>query len=154
MAARRYLIGVRVEPAFSRSVRRRALSTLAHRVLAAEGAAWPAELSILVSDDDESRELNRRYRGVDEPTDVLSFDLRAGHDFPTPPGSARQLGEIVISYPTALRQAAEARHDVGDELARLLVHGLLHLLGSEHESAGGARTMRAKERALLDQTAR
>ncbi len=154
MAARTYLIGVRVGPAFSRSVRRRALSTLARRVLAAEAAPAPAELSILISDDEAIRELNLRYRGVDEPTDVLSFDLHTEDDFPTPPGSTRQLGEIVISYPTALRQAAEARHHVDDELARLLVHGLLHLLGSEHESPGGARTMRSKERALLNQTAR
>lgn len=154
MAARRYLIGVRVEPAFSRSVRPRALSTLARQVLAAEGAPAPAELSILVSDDDAIRELNRRYRGVDEPTDVLSFDLGAGDDFPTPPGSTRQLGEIIISYPTALRQATEARHHVEDELARLLVHGLLHLLGSEHESSQGARAMHTRERVLLNRTPR
>jgi probable rRNA maturation factor len=67
----------------------------------------------------------------------------------TPPGSGRQLGEIVISYPTAARQAQEAGHPVDEELAHLLVHGVLHLLGHDHQSPAEARRMRAREEALL-----
>jgi probable rRNA maturation factor len=153
MVARGYAVPVQVEPAFAGSVRRRVLAALARRVLAAEGVSAPAELSIVVSDDETVRELNRRYRGVDEPTDVLSFGLGAEDEFVTPPGSARQLGEVVVSYPMAARQAKEEGHTVEEELAHLTVHGVLHVLGRDHESPEEARAMRAKEEALLGHAA-
>ncbi|OGO50141.1 MAG: rRNA maturation RNase YbeY [Chloroflexi bacterium RBG_16_68_14] len=149
MAPSGYAVLLRVEPAFTRGVRRRGLVALARRVLAAGGVQAPAELGIAVTDDATVRELNRRYRGLDAPTDVLSFGLERGDGFVTPPDSARQLGEVVISYPTAARQAEEAGHGIDEELAHLLVHGLLHLLGYDHGSPQEARTMQAREEALL-----
>ncbi len=144
-----YAVALHAEERFGAHVRRRALAALARRALAAEEVQPPAELSIVVTDDGTIRELNKRYRSLDKPTDVLSFGLDADGAFVTPPGSRRQLGEIVISYPTAARQAEEARHGVEDELAHLLVHGILHLLGHDHESPGEAKAMRAREEELL-----
>jgi probable rRNA maturation factor len=149
MATRGHAISVHIQPTFSRQVRQRVLSALARRVLQAEGVPAPAALSIVVSDDETVRELNRRYRGLDTPTDVLSFRLDAEDGFVTPPDSARQLGEVIISCPTAARQALAAGHPTEEEMARLVVHGVLHVLGYDHESPDEAQAMRAKEQALL-----
>ena len=144
-----YAVALHAEPPLARQVKQRALAALARRTLTAEGVQPPTELSILVTDDDTIHELNERYRGVDAPTDVLSFGLDGDDTFATPPASRRQLGEVVISFPTAARQAEEAGHSTHDELARLLVHGILHLLGHDHQSSQQARAMRAREEALL-----
>jgi probable rRNA maturation factor len=104
-----------------------------------------AELSLVVVSDRTMRGLNRRYRGVDRPTDVLSFSQREGPGAP-PDGL---LGDVVISLDTARRQAAARRERVQREGERLLIHGLLHLLGYDHErSAGEARRMARRARTL------
>src|SRR3972149_1263474 len=90
----------------------------------------------------------RGSRGEAAPTDVRSFSLQTDGRFVLPPGRMRDLGEVVISYPTASRQARAARQRVHDELAHLLVHGVLHLLGYDHERAGEAKLMRARAEAL------
>ncbi len=149
VASAAYAIALQIGPAFARQVRRRGLAALARRVLAAEGVAPPAELSIVLTDDETVRALNRRYRDMDEPTDVLSFAMAPDDGFVTPPDAGHQLGEVVISYPTALRQAEQAGHAIDDELAHLLVHGILHVLDYDHESPAEARAMRAREEALL-----
>ena len=150
MAAPNYRITSHVEPRFRRRLHVRPLVALARRALEAEGAPAPGDLSIVVTDDDTVRELNRRFRGIDEPTDVLSFEL-AGGGFPE--AAAAALGEIVISYETAARQAAEAGRAVEDELAHLLLHGVLHLLGYDHEARADARRMHSLEEALLGRAA-
>jgi probable rRNA maturation factor len=104
-----------------------------------------AELSILLVSDREMRTLNRRWRGADRPTDVLAFAQREG-DGEAPDGV---LGDVVISVDTARRQAAEHGQALAHEGERLLIHGLLHLLGYDHErSAAEARRMQRRERAL------
>lgn len=113
----------------------------------------PLELSVVVTDDETVRELNRRYLGIDTPTDVLSFGLDSEEAFVTPTAGLRQPGEIVIAFPTAVRQAEQARHSLDDELAHLLVHGVLHLLGYDHESSGDAKAMREREEAILRRSA-
>jgi probable rRNA maturation factor len=153
MAAASYRIAFHVKPAFARFVRTRALAVLARRALAAEEVARPLELSIVVTDDRVTRTLNRRYRGRDAPTDVLSFGLGPDAGFVVPLGGPRQLGEIVISYPTAARQARADGQNVHDELTHLLVHGVLHLLGYDHERPRQAKAMRAREEALLGRAA-
>jgi probable rRNA maturation factor len=142
----RYAIAVHIDHAFAKKLSGRSLAALARRVLRAEAVAAPAALSIAVVGDETVRELNQRYRGRDEPADVLSFSLRAGERFGDPKDD--QLGEIVISYPMAARQTA-AGHSIEDELAHLLTHGILHLLGYDHESPAEAKVMRAREEALL-----
>ncbi len=105
------------------------------------------EVSVLFLDDKEIRKLNREYRGVDRPTDVLSFALNEG-DLPDPYPEA--LGDIVISVESAARQAEEAGCSFENEITRLLVHGALHLLGYDHErSEKEAAKMRSMERKIL-----
>ena len=104
-----------------------------------------AELSLVLVSDRQMQALNRRWRARDRPTDVLSFAQREG------PGGAPDgvLGDVVISVDTARRQAAERGSTLGREADRLLIHGLLHLLGYDHErSDAEARRMRRRERAL------
>ncbi|NLE77507.1 MAG: rRNA maturation RNase YbeY [Chloroflexi bacterium] len=101
--------------------------------LAEVGAASAVELSVLITDDVEVQRLNRAYRGIDAPTDVLSFAQQEG-DAPlvSAPQAALYLGDIAISLPTAQRQAAERGASAEQELALLTVHGTLHLLGYDH----------------------
>lgn len=106
-----------------------------------------AELSVLFIGDRAMRTLNRQYRGKDRTTDVLSFSLREGRFGGVQPN---MLGDIVISVPTARSQAIDAGLTLQQELERLLVHGLLHLVGYDHErGAADARSMQVKERNLL-----
>ncbi len=93
------------------------------------------------------RTLNRRYRNKDRTTDVLSFSLREGRFGGVQPD---MLGDIVIAVPVARRQAVDAGLTLHQELERLLVHGLLHLIGYDHERGEAeARSMRKKEQNLL-----
>ncbi len=111
-----------------------------------EGAAG-AWLSATVADDDYVRALNRDYRGIDRPTDVLSFPMEEGEDIAAEPDGF--LGDIVLSLPRAKAQAAEYGHSLLRELSFLTVHGALHLLGYDHMEEGEAAAMFAKQEAIL-----
>ena len=94
------------------------------------------EWSLTFVDDAAIHQLNRDYRGVDRPTDVLSFALEeAESPKGLPKGAPRMLGDVVIAVPTAVRQAEERGHAVEAELGLLMIHGLLHLLGLDHDTA-------------------
>lgn len=117
-----------------------------------------AELTIAVTDDEAVRTLNRQYRNVDAPTDVLSFASRdAGTEvedgFVLPPEMAQAmsayLGDIVIAYPYAARQAARFDNSVEAELRLLAVHGTLHLLGYDHDSPEAEAAMWAIQETVL-----
>ena len=88
------------------------------------------ELSITITDDREIREINAQYRGVDKPTNVLAFALEEG---PPMPGAPRVLGDIVISAETIRREAGPLGYTDGEMLYFYLIHGLLHLVGHDHE---------------------
>ena len=149
-AMAQYTVTVTVESMFAAQVAVRSLEEQARKVLAAEQVAPESELSVFVTGDDTIQDLNRRFRQMDESTDVLSFGLDDGPAFATPPDSVHQVGEVVISFPTALHQAREAGHDVDLELLHLLTHGVLHILGYDHEAPDDARELHAKEELLLD----
>ncbi|MGQ9631248.1 MAG: rRNA maturation RNase YbeY [bacterium] len=104
-----------------------------------------AEVSVLLTDDEEIRSLNRRYRGVDRPTDVLAFAM--GECRSAAPDDI--LGDVVISVDTAQRQAEELGHSLERELEILLIHGILHLLGYDHDADGGE--MAEREAKILGQ---
>ena len=107
-----------------------------------------AEVSVLLVGDKAMRSLNRHYRGKDRTTDVLSFPLREGRFSRIQP---QVLGDIVISLPTAARQAKAAGESYQSEIGRLLVHGYLHLLGYDHErSKAEASRMDGRERRLRE----
>jgi len=131
-------------PRGTRGLRRDRLARFARDLLGALGEAR-SELSIALVDDATGAALNERWRRRRGPTDVLSFPLREGRH-------ARQrgalLGDVVIALGVARRQAEARGHDLEAECRRLLVHGVLHLLGYDHVRPEQARRMRAKERAL------
>lgn len=120
-------------------------------VLQAEGVTGPLELSVLIADDARLQALNRAYRGVDAPTDVLSFaDDGAATPFVGQPEGPRYLGDIAISLDRVLAQATEYGHSPARELAYLAAHGALHLLGYDHERGpADAAAMRAREEAAM-----
>jgi probable rRNA maturation factor len=110
------------------------------------------ELTIAISNDEEVQELNRSYRGKDSTTDVLSF--AAEEELPespfTLPANAREsryLGDIIISYPQAERQSAEFGNNAAREVQELVIHGVFHLLGYDHEEEADREVMRAREEA-------
>lgn len=109
-------------------------------------------VSLTFTDDPSIKELNRKWRGVDAPTDVLSFAMEEGEDdgFFTPEGEARLLGDVVISLERAAAQADEYGHSFERETAYLLVHGILHLAGYDHEDEAGRAEMRALEEEVLE----
>lgn len=121
---------------------------LAEFVLDREDVPDIAELSLALVSMDEMSELNQRYRGIEGPTDVLSFEC--DEPCPVDRGEPVTLGDVVIAPEVAERQAAEFGHTVEEELNLLLVHGILHLLGYEHESDEDAAVMQAREQALLE----
>ncbi len=131
------------------------LKSIITAVLAGENAAGTMEINCLITDDESIRKFNRRYRGIDKPTDVLSFALAeepgggAVVDFPPAPGPSCRFGDIIISYPRAAAQAAELGHSIEDELTLLLVHGTLHLLGYDHQTANEAKKMAQREKAII-----
>lgn len=104
-----------------------------------------SELSVELVGDGRMRRLNRVYRGKDRTTDVLAFAMRE-----TKSPCRKLLGDVVISVPTATRQAKEAGRSLNEEIAALLVHGVLHLCGYDHErNEREAARMRRRERAVL-----
>jgi len=122
-------------------------------------------VSVVFAGDEVVRDLNREHRGLDETTDVLAFsfthegeyygepDEKVPIDempgFALPPGQAESLGEIIVSYPQAMRQADAAGRTVTEELAALLVHGALHLLGYDHMEPEEEAAMKALENRVL-----
>ena len=144
-------IDVRIASPFRAAVRAAWLRSITRRVLAEEGVAGPAHVGVVIADDDTVRHLNQRFLGLDEPTDVLSFGLAAADDAPfaLPPEEESSLGEVVIAYPTAIRQAGEAGRSIEVEVAHLLVHGLLHLLGHDHQQPDDERAMGRREKEIL-----
>lgn len=146
------------------------LARVAHLVLALAGIQQPVEVNVLVRGDEGLRALNRDYRGKDTATDVLSFPtldeplVEAPAEelwqdgaspavrFITAPGLPMQLGDIAISYPAVLRQAAEAGHSPLHEFAFLLAHGILHLVGFDDQTEAGYQRMVALQNAALAQT--
>jgi probable rRNA maturation factor len=121
-----------------------ALRGRAERMLRAL-ALGDAELSILLCDDATIHDLNREHRHKDRPTDVLAFAMREG---PTLGRDHALLGDVVISLPTAMRQARAHRHSLWDEVTMLLAHGLLHLIGYDHRDDREERAMN-EQAALL-----
>jgi probable rRNA maturation factor len=104
------------------------------------------DISFLLTDDKRIHELNKNYRGKDRPTDVLAFAMREG-EFAALAGAV--LGDVIVSVPTAEKQAESRRASTLDELTMLLAHGLLHLLGWDHDTPAKDRRMRAETARLV-----
>lgn len=150
-------IDIQVDDQFADAVDAALIERAVAATLQAENVAESIEVSVLVTDDATLHQLNRDYRGVDAPTDVLSFGDDEDADeapphaaFVRPPDAPRYLGDLAISYERVVGQAAEYGHSRARELAYLTVHGMLHLLGYDHErGADDAAAMRAREEAVM-----
>ena len=140
-------IAIRVEnPAW-----RRRLPDAARRARRAAGAALAeagtrgaVELAVVLSDDARVRLLNREWRGKDAPTNVLSFPAEA-----TPPAGPRMLGDVILAFGTCAREAKAQGKTLGAHATHLVVHGVLHLLGHDHQDDAAAGRMEALERRVL-----
>ena len=121
------------------------LEKAAESALAVGGYTRQGEVSLVLTDDKYIHELNRDYRGVDRPTDVLSFAQNEGEEVQAAEEAEELLGDVIISLETAQRQALEYGHGFEREVAFLAVHGVLHLLGYDHMEEGDRAVMRGKE---------
>lgn len=122
-----------------------------HAVLEEEGFTEPAEVSVTFVDNERIHALNKEYRNVDRPTDVLSFPLGENGEYDKNMDTgALLLGDIVISVPKAMEQAETYNHSLQREIGFLTVHSMLHLLGYDHEQGGMEEVrMREKEETVL-----
>ena len=130
------------------------LESVAEKILVAQGIDSGVELSLVITSQERIRQLNLSYLGRDEPTDVLAFSMlpeQSGEadPFVVPPDGIKHLGEVIISYPQAVIQAEERQHSVKREIAILIIHGVLHLLGYEHDKPELEQKMRLKETEIL-----
>ena len=150
-------INVLVEPGLEDCPEADWLQGVIEQTLSAEHAAPEVELGLVITTQEKIKQLNRDYRGRDEVTDVLSFSMipdagQVGTEFPpfvTPPDGVLHLGEVIISYPQTILQAKEQRHSAKKELTVLIIHGVLHLLGYDHEEPEPERRMKAREQEIL-----
>ena len=139
-------IHLTIEPPYQEQVDADLLRRAAEAALRQQGAPAAAELSLRITGEAEVHRLNARYRGVDAPTDILSFedgslDPETGHLY---------LGDIVIAYPRAAAQAARGGHPLAWELCLLVVHGVLHLLGHDHAEPDEKQRMWEAQRSILE----
>lgn len=117
------------------------------RAVSAVTEAPIGEVGLLFCNDDAIRRLNATYRGKDKPTNVLSFPAGPG---PAQPGQPTFLGDIAVARETVLAEASEQKKTVRDHTAHMIVHGLLHLLGHDHEEPREADVMENLERRILE----
>ena len=147
-------IGISIEEKFLTCIDEEWARKIAQEVLKAESITPPYEMSLVFTDSETVQRLNRDYRGVDESTDVLAFYMLPQHgadsDFVSPPDDITHLGEVIISYPKAEEQAKEQGHSTEQELTLLIIHGVLHLLGYDHEKPEEEAKMKAREKELLE----
>jgi probable rRNA maturation factor len=146
-------VNVLVDKEFKRLLTSIWLKKVAKQVLIEEKAKPNVEVGLVITGQENIQELNQRYLDEDRPTDVLSFPMietAVGEDcFINPPGSTVRIGEVIISYPQAKKQAIEHGHRVKKEVAILIIHGVLHLLGYDHDTSANKRVMRKKEKDIL-----
>ena len=135
------------------------LQSVAEQALVTQGADSRLELGLVITNQERVQQLNRSYLGKDEPTDVLAFSMlpeplatgesEASSPFVPPPDGVLHLGEVIVSYPQAVIQAEEHQHSVKREIAILIIHGVLHLLGYEHDKPEVERQMKTREKEIL-----
>ncbi len=142
-------IAIQIDETYESDVDAVDLAAVVAAVLQTEGQP-DAEVTVVITDDEEVAGLNAQYRGVEGPTDVLSFAAQE----PTPgfvsaPEAAAYLGDVIIALPFTRRQAAELGRSLQDELRLLAVHGTLHLFGYDHAEPEEEAAMWAKQDAVL-----
>ena len=133
-------IDIQVSPMFSKSIAKSWIDKVMKQVIEKEYGSKNIELGIVITDDEVMKSLNMKFMGYDETTDVLAFPMedtlnseqQGDIQFPAISGQNFQMGEILISYPQAKKQAFYAKTTIKGEILLLLVHGFLHLIGYDH----------------------
>ena len=154
-------INVLIEEGFEECLEASWLQSVAEQILVAQGADPSAELDLVITDQAKVQQLNLSYLGRDEPTDVLAFPMlpepiaegetqKDTPPFVVPPDGVTRLGEVIISYPQSVVQAEEHQHSVKKEIAILIIHGVLHLLGYDHDKPELEHQMRTREAEILN----
>jgi len=150
-------IDVQVFPAFARRLSKAWLREVAEQALNTQGEGRLMTVSLVIADDETVHHLNLEYRDMDETTDVLAFPLWESREreapdadgFVLPSEETAPVGEIVISYPQAARQAREGKRPIRAEIALMVVHGVLHLLGYDHADPQQESHMWARQDEVL-----
>ena len=142
-------LDITIDDPFGERVPEAWLRHIVEQVLQTEGVEATCELSLLITGDTTVHELNQRYRQVGRTTDVLAFAFQEDEDFPSGPEGMVHLGEVIISLPQAEQQAKEQEHPLEKELVILVIHGVLHLLGYDHENQAEEAEMGAREAEIL-----
>lgn len=148
---RAWRIALQAGASYRRLINKRQLELAAQQTLLHQPAPAGVALTIVIAGDRKVRTLNRRYRGVDAPTDVLAFAAceTTPTRFISAPDESLYLGDVIIAYPRAAAQARAAGQPVQAELQLLVVHGVLHLLGYDHATPAQKRKMWAAQAAIL-----
>jgi probable rRNA maturation factor len=150
--SKRLTVNIQVLPIYAHDVERANLQKAARAAFKNAGGMGASALTVMVADDAQVRELNRVYRSVDAPTDVLAFgEAGDANGFIAPLRETKYWGDIIISYPRAMEQAATYGHPLQEELSLLVVHGTLHLMGYDHEQADDKEKMWGAQHAALVQ---
>lgn len=144
-----YTIDLQDETETLSSTDQELVSNVLRTALKFESVAEETEISVIFVNEEKIHELNKEYRGIDRPTDVLSFALDEGEDFSDNNDVPNLLGDIIISLPQAHAQAEEYGHDFHRELCFLAVHGLLHLVGYDHGSKEDEQKMFTRQEEIL-----
>jgi probable rRNA maturation factor len=144
------MVDVLIRPRFEPGVDAAQVRRTARVALKLENASTEASLCVVITGDDEIRSLNRQFRGVDAPTDVLAFGQEAtASPFVSAPDEPPYLGDVIVSWSRAQEQAAEQGHSTKRELKLLIVHGVLHLLGYDHATPEEQIQMWARQETIL-----
>lgn len=146
-------INILIEKEFKKYIKSSWLKSIIRQVLDAENVAVKSEIGLLITNNRKIQELNLQYLEEDRPTDVLSFQMNEQLSnspvFINVPDGKLHLGEVIISYPQAMKQAVEHGHSIEKEIVILLIHGILHLLGYDHDIPEREQSMRQRELSIL-----
>jgi probable rRNA maturation factor len=140
-------ISIIISEQYQELILENSLKLAADTTLSHESVPNSPSVTVIITDDETIEELNLRYRGIAKPTDVLAFET----DFTDPDLDSRYLGDVVISFPQARKQAESGGHELKQELQLLIIHGLLHLLGYDHDTADQKEKMWSVQSSILDQ---
>jgi probable rRNA maturation factor len=147
-------INILIDEGFEKYLTPDWLENLVQQVLVAEHADTRAEVGLVITGEDKIRELHRLYLDEDTVTDVLSFPMTEPaldqSAFINPPDALVHLGEVIVCYSQAVKQAEEHHHSAKKEVALLIVHGVLHLLGYDHDIPEREQIMRERESTILN----
>ncbi len=139
-----------MDPTFQGKIDQERLTKIILHTLRREGITKRLTLGLLITGDEDIKRLNLRYRGQDRETDVLAFDMENDQGrFVSPPSVPVHLGDVVVSFPRALAQAETYGHSVEEELDRLIVHGLLHLIGYDDRNDEERQRMWDRQETIL-----